>query len=416
MATKTNKTPLTVKAYQGDNKTLLAFNFKNAESAAKLAGFTIACQPPGQPSYFLFNELQFETPGKHAQVASEPPNSSVNAPIHKFRWVHFPGSMHQGLQPATGSYTYTVTPRYFDDRQSMLPMDPSLNSSETIHVGPFEKKGLSLGFTRGYMQSEAFTHHFGRDALIKPKDNPLLFDTSQVAGKDAKGKTHTFAEEYEWMGSTARKKVFALLNEVLKDSTLRLDMFAYDLNEPDLMQILLALAKKGRIRIILDNAALHAAKDGSKPEDQFTTLFSSQAGAERIKRGKERVNIAKLKPADNLEPAVTGGYIFKKDHEKGPGGFWTSQGIHFYYVDPKEANLTPQQKTWLTGYVNRFEKALSGDGFKDPARGYAAFIHPDSFIDLHWIVELSKNIDGYRLSNYLHKDREGKLKMEPIWD
>ena len=27
-----------------------------------------------------------------------------------------------------------------------------------------------------------------------------------------------------------------------------------------------------------------------------------------------------------------------------------------------------------------------------------------------------KNIDGYRLSNYMNKDRNGKLKMEPIWD
>jgi hypothetical protein len=48
--------------------------------------------------------------------------------------------------------------------------------------------------------------------------------------------------------------------------------------------------------------------------------------------------------------------------------------------------------------------------------GYAAYIDPASFIDFQWVVEMSKNIDGYRLSNYLHKDRNGKLKTEPIWD
>ena len=51
--------------------------------------------------------------------------------------------------------------------------------------------------------------------------------------------------------------IFALLNEVLAKKTLRLDMFAYDLNEPDLMTAVLKLAKQGRMRVILDNASLH---------------------------------------------------------------------------------------------------------------------------------------------------------------
>jgi hypothetical protein len=34
---------------------------------------------------------------------------------------------------------------------------------------------------------------------------------------------------------------------------------------------------------------------------------------EKVKRGKERVKIAKLDPEDAVEPEVTGGYIFKKD-------------------------------------------------------------------------------------------------------
>jgi len=38
----------------------------------------------------------------------------VNAPIHKFRWVHVPGQVHQGGTPAFGEYTYVVTPRYFE--------------------------------------------------------------------------------------------------------------------------------------------------------------------------------------------------------------------------------------------------------------------------------------------------------------
>src|SRR5579884_471313 len=69
-----SKNSLVVKGYIGDNKTLLAFNFTNAAAAKNLAGFTIQCQPQGQPAYYLFNELQFEDPSKHAQVATEKPN------------------------------------------------------------------------------------------------------------------------------------------------------------------------------------------------------------------------------------------------------------------------------------------------------------------------------------------------------
>ena len=71
-----------VKAYQGDARTLLAFNLVEAK-ATNLGGFTIQVGPDGKKPYFLFNTLRFEKPKAHAQVVTEPPNSSVNSPIHK---------------------------------------------------------------------------------------------------------------------------------------------------------------------------------------------------------------------------------------------------------------------------------------------------------------------------------------------
>src|SRR5262245_55723832 len=122
---------LSVKAYAGDKKTLLAFNFANASDADRLAGFSIECRPPGQPSYYLWNLLQFENPAKHSQDAAEPPRSSKNAPFQKYRWTHVPGTNHQGLAPAMGDYTYTVTPRYFDGNGSMQPLNAALSKSVT---------------------------------------------------------------------------------------------------------------------------------------------------------------------------------------------------------------------------------------------------------------------------------------------
>jgi len=89
---------MSLKAYRGDAKTLLAFNL-DKNSSKDLAGFTIQCQPKGQAPYYIYNELQFKTPADHAQDAKEPARSSINAPIHKFRWLHVPGSAHQGIKP-----------------------------------------------------------------------------------------------------------------------------------------------------------------------------------------------------------------------------------------------------------------------------------------------------------------------------
>jgi len=138
---------------------------------------------------------------------------------------------------------------------------------------------------------------------------------------------------------------------------------------------------------------------------------------ENIKRNRNRVDITKLDPADNTEPAITGGYIIKNDKiDSGEQYFRTNIGIRLIYVDPDSTDITPQQMAWIQNYIRNFESVLSGSGFTDPVDGYAKYIDVDSFIDHHIIVEMTKNIDGIRLSTYLYKDRGGKLNMGPVWD
>ena len=275
-----------LKAYRGDAKTLLAFNLSGAQPRKNLAGFTIQVTPAGSDSYYLHNNLQFEKPGDHAQDPKEPANSSINAPFHKFRWLHVPGLVHQGLKPLFGQYTYTVTPRYFDDRGSLRPLDPTLAAAVDILVDNFKKGSLTVGFTRGFVQSQAFVRHFGRDARIRPEGHELLFDTSQVSGTNAAGEKFTFEQQYEWLGFTARKLILDLLDEVIGDDTLSIDAFAYDLNEPDICKKLLALGKAKRIRIILDNASLHHNTQEPTPEDDFEGRFLKTPSKDQIRRGK----------------------------------------------------------------------------------------------------------------------------------
>ena len=277
---------VSVRAYRGDAKTLLAFNIEGEAARKRLSGFTIQVKPPGIDPYYIQNNLRFEKPGDHAQLATEPAFSSINAPVHKFRWVHVPGLVHQGLKPVYGAYTYYVTPRYFNDKRSLLPLDTSLTVKLQIKVDTFAKGKLKLGFTRGFTQSQAFVRHFGLDAVIKPKNAGLLFDTSQQSGTNAAGEKFTFDDQYQWLGFTAQDRIFEILDEVKANKKLKLDVFVYDLSEPNVVKALLDLGASKRVRVILDNAALHHNAAKPKPEDEFEALFIKRAGADRIKRGK----------------------------------------------------------------------------------------------------------------------------------
>ena len=133
---------------------------------------------------------------------------------------------------------------------------------------------------------------------------------------------------------------------------------------------------------------------------------------EKIKRGKDRVDIKSLKPAD-----ITGGYILKIDKmDWYETYFSTRYGTRLFHVYPKGHEMSDPQKTWIQNYMSEFEEVLAGKDFKDPERGYAQYIDTDAFIDHFIINELFRNIDGFRNSTYMYKDRGGKLKMGPVWD
>jgi hypothetical protein len=135
---------------------------------------------------------------------------------------------------------------------------------------------------------------------------------------------------------------------------------------------------------------------------------------ERIKIAPGRLDLAELSKNDNAEPNITGGYIFKKDRlNPGDTGFHTSRNNHYVYVRPQERDMTPPQKAWLTNYMDEVDKAIFSSDFKDK---YPEHIDPATFIDFHLMTELAKEIDGYRLSTFFYKDRNGLLKLGPVWD
>lgn len=284
MFVKASVNGLSVKAYRGDAKTLLAFNLSKTK-AKGLAGFTIG-YTVGGATHYVGNTLQFEDPALHSQDPHYAADSSINAPLHKFRWVHIPGPAGLAAQPAYGTYTYLVTPRYLGGG-ALLALDPALTVSLAIEVGPFTKGALTAAFTRGFTQSEAFVHRFGADAVFRPAGDDLLYATSATSGTTPSGTAYTFAQEYAWLGFSARATVLQLLADVQHDAALSADVFAYDLDEPDVVSAFLALAADGRIRMILDNSSLHHSTTKALPEDEVETRFVAAAKAPAaIKRGK----------------------------------------------------------------------------------------------------------------------------------
>ena len=146
---------------------------------------------------------------------------------------------------------------------------------------------------------------------------------------------------------------------------------------------------------------------------------------EKIKRDEGRVNISKLKSGNTTGDALTGGYIFSIDKE--PDGWFSSYApngsgngiIQFSYVYPKLEDIVPQQQDYIKSYVDSFENALKGNNYQDPVAGFRKFADENSFIDYFIVNEISRNVDGYRLSTYLYKDRNSinnKIICGPVWD
>jgi len=149
---------------------------------------------------------------------------------------------------------------------------------------------------------------------------------------------------------------------------------------------------------------------------------------EKIKRGKDRVDISKLKADENEGDDLTGGYIVKFDKGENHEVAWTSsfrpipgqtQNTRFLYHYPKESVITDQQTQYIRDYITSFENVLMSDGFDDPVNGFRKYADASTFIQLFIINEISRNVDGYRLSTYMYKDKDSKgglLKMGPVWD
>lgn len=257
--TSATKDGLTVKVYRGVGSAMLAFNVDKGKTK-NLAGFAIKRTAPDGKSIYLPNRLEFASTVTADTKAEEMEgHPSSEAPFQKFRWIDIPEEM----QP--GDFRYDVTAMYFDKGDKLTP-GPTVDVS--LEIEPRKVGAFDFGYTRGYLSSQAYTDLFNNKP-IRPAKKTLDYDTKP------------YCQQYEWLGSHARKMVFDFVNECLTDKSVTVDLFAYDLDEPDFVR---AMQKLGiRLRAFLDNAPLHTKK-GALEIDAHKLLVKS-AGANNVKQG-----------------------------------------------------------------------------------------------------------------------------------
>jgi hypothetical protein len=151
---------------------------------------------------------------------------------------------------------------------------------------------------------------------------------------------------------------------------------------------------------------------------------------EKVKRDANRVNIKKLEPPDISGDALTGGYIIKIDKTDGENndGWYSTYlpypqaqySVFYQYHYPKPDEIVQQQKDYIQNKIFLFETMMSfSSNISDSTTGYPKFLDTESFIDFFIVNEAAKNVDGYRLSTYLYKDKDSrnpKIFAGPVWD
>jgi PLD-like domain len=264
---------LRVVVYAGDNKILLAMTIDDAainETDKNLAGFAIWRSSAGK-EVCLGNRISFqEAP---AGGAGSPPKwtDSDKAPFQKFRWVDVPPD---GFRV---KLSYRVRALYFSGQGPGLKDGPEV----TIDVAPAEQlhSHFRPGFSRGYIASQAYADKFGNKDIRPPGPKSPTFDVTP------------FEAQYQWLGADARTELFGLIDEIEKDPEARMDVFAYDLDVPDVIAAICRIgkARPGKVRAILDNADLHSKPDRKTgtlpPEIEAAKLIIAALGKDCVRQG-----------------------------------------------------------------------------------------------------------------------------------
>ena len=117
-------------------------------------------------------------------------------------------------------------------------------------------------------------------------------------------------------------------------------------------------------------------------------------------------------------------YFYRSKHimkdENGKPYTYNNRTV-FQYKHPEYEEMMPdypEQLEYIQRQIDLMEEALVSEYFANPEKGYRHYLDPMSFIDQQLSQEVSGNIDGYRLSTNIYKQRDSQnpLFKTTLWD
>lgn len=252
--------------HRGDGMALLAMNWKQGTPPDDFVGFGIEYREPnGDRFYPLKNRLAFAD-----AAGSLNPNqlSTLQSPIQKFRWVHFPRNAD-----LLGDFTYRVTPVFMGADDSL-----SYGEAQTVAIELRRETYpgvLNIAFTRGFVSSQAFVDFYESAGPIS-----TLLPATADAGLDFVPTHPKAAKALAWMGFEARQAILDVLDAAIADKNANVCVIAYDLNEPEIVSRLKKLRR--RLRIIVDDSDAHG--EAGSAETKAAGELAGTAGDANVRR------------------------------------------------------------------------------------------------------------------------------------
>jgi phosphatidylserine/phosphatidylglycerophosphate/cardiolipin synthase-like enzyme len=255
--------PFTLKLHRGDGMTLLGMNWKDGKPPPNFVGFAIECQAPGGQFVPLTNRLNF----LDANGNVVPSGSTLQAPIQKFRWVHFPFNAD-----LAGDFNYRVTPIFMDANDKLTqgpPQQAAIQLARETYPGV-----ANVTFTRGFVSSQAFVDHYGQHGDITTLVAPVA-----AKGLDFKPTHPDTATALPWMGFEARAAILETLDQAIA-ARAQVRVVGYDFNLPDIVD---RLEKLGNlVKVIIDDSKGHGGPGTAETEAEGRLVAS--AGRNNVKR------------------------------------------------------------------------------------------------------------------------------------
>jgi phosphatidylserine/phosphatidylglycerophosphate/cardiolipin synthase-like enzyme len=259
-----DKALFTLKLHRGEGMCLVAMNWKSGRPTDDFVGFGIEYRPPGANQFYaLNNRLGF----LQANGAVSTTLSTLQSPIQKFRWIHFPSNAS-----LTGDFLYRVTPMFMDAAGKLTSGE---QQSAAIQLARETYPGVAdVTFTRGFISSQAFVDRYQKDGPVNTLVAPLA-----AKGLDFVPTHKDAATALPWMGFEARAAILEVLDQAIADKA-DVRVVAYDFNLPEVVDRLEKLGPS--LKIIIDNSGSHG-NTGSAENEAEQRLIQS-AGAANVKR------------------------------------------------------------------------------------------------------------------------------------